>query len=160
MRLLQPLRQIRINWLRHFINRVRTFPVSSSGRDVGPGHAIEVTYTLNASLGRHEWGFVIVGPVKRITGNRSNALAADIGVSDRFVILPAVSYPEVAKYTVGANLGHGLYDQLTCNHNRYSNDCVQLNSRIYGCGVAPSSIRYFREPLALGKISQRRLGRG
>lgn len=85
---------------------------------IGPNHALDVTLRSMPMWDDKSWGFVIMGPAEPSYRDHLNSLAVSLGVSDRFVILPAVPYPQVAQFTVGADLGHGLYEPNHVN-NRY-----------------------------------------
>jgi len=87
---------------------------------IGPNHALDVTLRSMPMWKDPNWGFVIMGPADPAYRDHLLALADDLQISDRFVILPAVSYPEVAKYTVGAHLGHGLYEPTHFNHQYFT----------------------------------------
>jgi glycosyltransferase involved in cell wall biosynthesis len=85
---------------------------------IGPNHALDVTLRSMPMWSETSWGFVIMGPADIAYCDYLTDLAAELGVADRFVILSPVSYSEVAQYTVGADLGHGLYEPNHVN-NRY-----------------------------------------
>jgi glycosyltransferase involved in cell wall biosynthesis len=100
-------------------NHGRSFSriVFRQGR-IGPNHALELTLRSMPMWVDGSWGFVIMGPAEPSYRDHLIELAASLGVPDRFVILPAVPYPQVGQYTVGADLGHGLYEPNHVN-NRY-----------------------------------------
>jgi len=85
---------------------------------IGPNHALDVTLRSMPMWADPSWGFVIMGPAEPTYRDHLVDLATSLGVAERFVILPAVPYPQVAQYTVGADLGHGLYEPNHVN-NRY-----------------------------------------
>jgi glycosyltransferase involved in cell wall biosynthesis len=85
---------------------------------IGPNHALDVTLRSMPMWKDPSWGFVIMGPVDPTYGEQLYQLAVSLDVSERFVILPAVPYLEVADFTVGADVGHGLYEPNHVN-NRY-----------------------------------------
>jgi glycosyltransferase involved in cell wall biosynthesis len=43
-------------------------------------------------------------------------VAAELGVRKRFAVLPPVGYDEVLQFTVGADVGHGLYEPSHVNN--------------------------------------------
>ncbi len=83
---------------------------------VGDGHALQQTIRSIPLWLNPNWGFVIMGPGEESYKQSLCRLAQDVGVQDRFEILPEVSYSDVAHYTVGAHLGHGLYDPVHINN--------------------------------------------
>jgi glycosyltransferase involved in cell wall biosynthesis len=83
---------------------------------IGPGHAIEVTLRSMPHWSNPAWGFVVMGPADPHYVDRLQELACELGVSDRFVVLPSVAYDEVADYTREADVGHGLYEPINVNH--------------------------------------------
>lgn len=85
---------------------------------IGPGHCIDTTLRSIPLWSSKNWGFVIMGYFEAADRQAYEQLAASLGVSSQFVILPAVSYPEVLRYTKGADLGHGIYEPTHVN-NRY-----------------------------------------
>jgi len=86
---------------------------------VGPGHSIDITIRSIPMWAGASWGFVVMGPCEESHRHWLEQTAAEVGVVDRFVILPPVSYTEVLNYTSGASLGHGIYEPIHVNH-RYS----------------------------------------
>jgi glycosyltransferase involved in cell wall biosynthesis len=85
---------------------------------IGKGHGLEMTIRSMPFWQNSTWGLVIFGPCEAAYKDELEQLAQAIGVADRFVILPSVSYDQVAKYTVGADLGHALYEPIHVN-NRF-----------------------------------------
>jgi glycosyltransferase involved in cell wall biosynthesis len=83
---------------------------------VGRGHAIDVTIRSMPMWDNPQWGFVVMGPGEESDKRWLEQVAAEVGVSDRFVLLPAVSYTQVLDFTSGATLGHGLYEPVHFNH--------------------------------------------
>lgn len=85
---------------------------------IGIGHSVEATLKSIPDWDSHDWGFVLLGPVPNAYRTIITELAASLGVSDRFALLPQVKYDDVSKFTVGAALGHALYDPIHIN-NRF-----------------------------------------
>lgn len=85
---------------------------------IGTAHALEVTIRSMPFWQNAGWGFVLLGPCEPAYRQELELLAASLGVRDRFVILPPVPYDEVMQYTVGAHLGHALYEPAHIN-NRF-----------------------------------------
>lgn len=85
---------------------------------VGRGHAIDSTIRSLPLWANPHWGFVVMGPCPAEDRQWLEQLAVEVGVADRFVILPAVSYTQVLEYASGADLGHGLYEPIHVN-NRF-----------------------------------------
>lgn len=85
---------------------------------VGRAHALEVTIRSMPLWENAGWGFVLLGPCEPAYQQELEQLAASLGVRDRFVILPPVPYDEVMQYTVGAHVGHALYEPAHIN-NRF-----------------------------------------
>jgi len=83
---------------------------------IGRGHAIEATLRSLPTWARREWGFVIMGPGDETYSEYLRALARSLGVADKFVILPPVSYDEVVHFTAGADVGHALYEPIHLNN--------------------------------------------
>ena len=83
---------------------------------IGPYHAIEPTLYSMALWKNPAWGFVIMGQGDPEYLSHLQQLAIQLGIGDRFVILPPVAYDEVAGFTVGADIGHGLYIPINLNH--------------------------------------------
>ena len=83
---------------------------------VGPGHGIEATIRSMPFWESQAWGFIVVGPAEPRFAQGLRDLANQIGVANRFVILPPVSYDRVPSLTVDADLGHALYDPININH--------------------------------------------
>lgn len=85
---------------------------------VGRGHALDSTIRSLPLWANPRWGFVVMGPCPDEDRHWLEQLAVEVGVADRFVILPAVSYTQVLEYASGADLGHGLYEPIHVN-NRF-----------------------------------------
>ncbi len=85
---------------------------------IGPGHAIEATVRSLPLWNDPTWGFVAMGLADDDYVQHLNNLARQQRVADRFVILSAVGYDEVAQFTSGATVGHALYEPIHVN-NRY-----------------------------------------
>lgn len=83
---------------------------------IGPSHCIDVTIRSIPLWEDPKWGFVVMGRGDKDYKESLLQLAKKLNVQDRFVILPEVSYTDVMKYTVDADLGHALYQQINVNH--------------------------------------------
>lgn len=83
--------------------------------NVGPGHVLENVIRSMPLWASPRWGFVILGPVKETYRSYLLDLANEYGVSERVVLLPPVSYQDVKDFTVGADLGHGMYEPFDVN---------------------------------------------
>jgi len=97
----------------HHFSRV----VLRQGR-IGPGHGIEATIRSIPHWHDRNWGFVVIGPGDTEYLQYIQKLAAELDVSEQFMILPPVAYDQISRYTVGADLGHALYEPIHIN-NRY-----------------------------------------
>ena len=79
--------------------------------NVGSGHALECTL---ASM--PDWpsdtAFVVIGPGERSFSKMLQEMARDLRVADRFVLIPAIAYPEILNVIADADLGSALYDGL------------------------------------------------
>jgi glycosyltransferase involved in cell wall biosynthesis len=87
---------------------------------IGAGHAIEVTIKSIPLWESKTWGFVVIGPGEGEYARQVQELAAQLKVSDQFVILPPVSYDDLARVTPGADLGHGLYEPINFTNQYYA----------------------------------------
>lgn len=87
---------------------------------IGPNHALEATIRSMPLWADPSWGFVIMGSADAAYREHLLQFAAELGVSQQLAILPAVAYPDVASFTVGATLGHGLYDPTHFNHRFFT----------------------------------------
>lgn len=76
---------------------------------VGPDHAIEASIRSIPFWHKRDWGFVVMGPGEADYINRLRQISSEVGVEDRFIILPPVSYDDVRRFTPGATVGHALY---------------------------------------------------
>lgn len=85
---------------------------------IGEGHALEMTIRSIPLWDNSEWGFVIMGVGEVAYADHLYHIAREADVHDRFVILPAVRYAAVAQFTVGAQVGHALYEPTHIN-NRF-----------------------------------------
>ena len=84
--------------------------------NIGPGHAIETTIRSMPIWNNTNWGFVVMGPCREDYRLSLQKLASEVGVSERFVVLPPVAYDEVADFTLGAHIGHSLYTAVDLNN--------------------------------------------
>lgn len=91
----------------HSSNSVKKI-VFRQGR-IAPGHAIEETIRSIRFWDCTNWVFAVMGPGDTAYVNSLKALAVREEVSEQFVVLPAISYDDLAQYTPGADLGHALY---------------------------------------------------
>lgn len=83
--------------------------------NVGPGHVLENVIRSIPLWSSSTWGFVILGPVKDAYRSYILSLADECNVSSRVVLLPPVCYQDVKDFTVGADLGHGMYEAFDVN---------------------------------------------
>jgi Glycosyltransferase Family 4/Glycosyl transferases group 1 len=83
---------------------------------LGPGHAIEATIRSMPDWSSPDWGFVLLGFGQERYIDHLVSLARSLEVERRVIVLPPVSYHEVSTYTVGADVGHALYDPVNVNH--------------------------------------------
>lgn len=86
---------------------------------IGRGHAIEATIRSMPLWNNSSTGFVLMGRIDPEFVASMKRLASECGVTERFVILPPVSYDDIFDYTGGANIGHALYSPVDAN-NRFS----------------------------------------
>ncbi len=84
--------------------------------NVGPGHALEATIRSIPSWGSKTWGLAVLGGGDPGFKRALQQLAADLGVQSQVAFLPAVPYDEVSEFTVGADIGHGLYNPINLSH--------------------------------------------
>ena len=87
---------------------------------IGPGHAIEATVRSIRFWASREWGFVVMGLCDEGYRNFLGRLAAELGVTGQFAIMPPVPYDRVAEFTTGAHVGHALYEPIHINHRYYT----------------------------------------
>jgi glycosyltransferase involved in cell wall biosynthesis len=80
------------------------------------GHGIEATIRSMSHWSNPDWGFVLLGHGPEEDIAYFTDVARSIGVESRFVVLPAVSYDRVLEYTVGADVGHALYEPVHVNN--------------------------------------------
>ncbi|MGD8474001.1 MAG: glycosyltransferase [Anaerolineae bacterium] len=83
---------------------------------VGPGHGIERTIQSIPRWDSTEWGFVVMGACDPHYAEHLRSLASSLGVHSQLCILPAVGYDQVHQYTVGASIGHALYEPVHINN--------------------------------------------
>lgn len=83
---------------------------------IGPGHAIEATLRSMPMWASRKWGFILLGWGEPTFRDRLIQLAGSLGVSDQFIILPAVGYDQLAGFTTGAHAGHALYEPIHINN--------------------------------------------
>lgn len=123
---------------------------------LGPGHGIEMTIRSLPFWASTRWGLVLLGRGEAAYLAHLLALARSLGVEERLAILPPVPYDQVARYTLGADVGHALYDPVNVNHvyagtasNKImeylaagvpvlvpDSDSFHLFSHQYRCGIA------------------------
>lgn len=83
---------------------------------IGRGHAIEVTLRSMPEWVRRDWGFVVMGLGEEAYLHSLRQLAGELGVSDRFVVLPPVPYDQILHFTPDADVGHALYERIHVNN--------------------------------------------
>lgn len=84
---------------------------------IGESHGIEETIRSIPHWTKQNAGFVIIGLGSEDYKQQLRTLAEQLGVSNQFEILPPVnSYSELSTYTVGASIGHALYEPSHVNH--------------------------------------------
>ena len=83
---------------------------------VGNGHALETTLRSMLHWDSARWGFVVMGSSEPEYLVQLQQLAKELGIPDRFVYLPPVSYDNVSHFTTGADAGHALYEPVNINH--------------------------------------------
>jgi glycosyltransferase involved in cell wall biosynthesis len=83
---------------------------------IGEGHAIEVTLQSIKHWKNKNWGFVLLGPSEPAYLDKIIDMARSLGVEEQFAVLPPVRYDQVALYTAGADVGHGLYEPIHINN--------------------------------------------
>ena len=83
---------------------------------IGRGHGIEVTLRSMPWWQSKNWGFVVMGIGETEYSAHLAQLAQQLGLGDRFVILPPVKYDEILHFTPGADLGHALYERIHVNN--------------------------------------------
>lgn len=87
---------------------------------IGPGHAIENTVRSITKWQNSKWGFAVMGVVDEPFRMQVDALARSLGVERQFHILPPVGYDQVAEFTAGADVGHGLYEPINFTNTHYT----------------------------------------
>jgi glycosyltransferase involved in cell wall biosynthesis len=83
---------------------------------IGYGHAIEATIRSLQFWDDRNALFVLIGPGDHRYLESLFALAQRERVQNRFHILPAVSYDTIFEFTVGATVGHALYEPIHINN--------------------------------------------
>ena len=83
---------------------------------VGPGHALEATIRSLPYWQSPDWGMAVLGGGESDFKLHLQRVAADLNVQARLAFLPPVAYDEVAAWTIGADVGHALYDPINLNH--------------------------------------------
>lgn len=83
---------------------------------IARGHGIEVTMRSMPSWQSRSWGFVVMGLSDETYLKSLDRLAHTLGIADRFVVLPPVSYDQVFDFTSDADVGHALYEKLHVNN--------------------------------------------
>lgn len=83
---------------------------------IGAGHSIEATLRSMPYWANPNWGFAIMGVGEPSYVEKLQREARLLGVQQRFIVLPPVSYDRVADFTSGADLGHALYEQIHVNN--------------------------------------------
>lgn len=125
---------------------------------IGFGHAVEPTILSIPLWKSKDWGFVVMGRHTLEYAEKLKALAASVGVSEQFVILPPVSYDQVPAYTRGADVGHGLYDLIdnsTCFNTTASNKLIEyMAAGIPQLVSDRPSLRNFVEKYQCGIVAQ------
>lgn len=86
---------------------------------LGPSHGIETTIRSIPLWQSSKWGFVVLGPGSPDYVESLRGLAVELGVGDRFVVLPPIPHDAVGDFLLGANIGHSLYSDVDLN-NRFS----------------------------------------
>lgn len=82
---------------------------------IGTSHAIEPTLRSMPYWANDRWGFAVMGPGDPAYLEQLFALAHELGMERRFLVLPTVGYDQVAEFTPGADLGHALYEPAQVN---------------------------------------------
>jgi len=83
---------------------------------IGAGHGLEATLRSMPDWTDRNWGLALMGPGETDYLTGLMQLAHDLGVDRRLALLPSVPYEQVAEFTPGAHIGHGLYDPIHFNH--------------------------------------------
>lgn len=87
--------------------------------NIGPGHAVEATIKSMPYWRSKGWGLVLLGPIKADYVDHLRRRAQEMGALSRLLFLPPVPYGEVMGFTIGADVGHALYEAVDDN-NRLS----------------------------------------
>lgn len=83
---------------------------------IGPGHAIEPTIRSIPQWLSPKWGFVVMGMGDENYIAHIQKLAGEQNVAEQFAVLPPVSYDQVSQFTIGATIGHALYEPTDVNN--------------------------------------------
>jgi glycosyltransferase involved in cell wall biosynthesis len=83
---------------------------------VGQGHALEATIRSLPYWQSAEWGLAVLGGGDPAFIAHLRRLAVELDVQSQVAFLPPVAYDEVLQFTVGADLGHGLYEPAHINN--------------------------------------------
>lgn len=83
---------------------------------IARGHGIEVTMRSMSLWQQRNWGFVVMGLSDEAYLKSLDELAHKLGIADRFVVLPPVSYDQILDFTSDADVGHALYEKLHVNN--------------------------------------------
>ncbi len=83
---------------------------------IARGHGIEVTMRSMSLWQERTWGFVVMGLSDEAYLKSLAQLAQELGIADRFVVLPPVSYDQILSFTSDADVGHALYEQFHVNN--------------------------------------------
>ncbi len=98
---------------------------------LGEGHAIEGTLRSLPAWNNAGWGFAVMGPGDEAYREQLLALARELGVEERFAILPPVGYDRVSHFTRGADVGHTMYAPIhttNMHHSTASNKIMECLS--------------------------------
>jgi len=83
---------------------------------IGVGHAIEATIRSLPLWNDSTWGFVVMGYGEPDYIDQLVELARSLSVVGRFAVLLPVGYDQVPEFTVGADIGHALYEPIHINN--------------------------------------------
>jgi glycosyltransferase involved in cell wall biosynthesis len=86
---------------------------------MGSGHSVEETIRSVPLWSDSTWGLVFLGYAASDFVERMEQVACALGIQDRVVFLPPVSYDQVLDYTRSADVGLAIYKNVSANH-RYS----------------------------------------
>lgn len=101
---------------------------------IGPNHAIEATICSLPLWDNPAWVFAVMGIGQTSYVEHLKRLTAELGVGERFAVLPPVGYDEVLEFTSGADVGHGLYQPTHINdmHNTTASNKIM---EYMACGL-------------------------